>query len=129
MGSKSSTLLNGDHTRTVVQASSAVGSLMKFAVKTAQCLGCRTPLKDSKQAVCNNCEPRLGEIYHAKLTQASAFEVEFARLWVCCQRCQSSLASDVICTNRDCQIFFKRKRAQKDVEEAVKNLARFDLTW
>ncbi|PWN27234.1 hypothetical protein BDZ90DRAFT_220859 [Jaminaea rosea] len=129
MGSKSSTLLNGDHTRTVVQASSAVGSLMKFAVKTAQCLGCRTPLRDSKQAVCANCEPRLGEIYHAKLSQASALEVEFARLWVCCQRCQSSLASDVICTNKDCPIFFKRKRAQKDVEDAVRNLARFDLTW
>lgn len=129
LGAKSSTLLNGDHTRTVVQASSSVGSLMKFAVKTAQCLGCRTPLKDSKQAVCSNCAPRLGEIYYTKLSQASALEVEFSRLWVCCQRCQSSLASDVICTNKDCPIFFKRKRAQKDVEDAVKSLARFDLTW
>ncbi|CAO1617256.1 unnamed protein product [Parajaminaea phylloscopi] len=129
LGSKSSSLLNGDHTRTVVQASSSVGSLMKFAVKTAQCLGCRTPLKDSKQAVCPNCAPRLGEIYYTKLSQASALEVEFSRLWVCCQRCQSSLAADVICSNKDCPIFFKRKRAQKDVEEAVKSLARFDLTW
>lgn len=129
MGSRSGSLLTGDHTRTVVQASSAVGSLMKFAVKTAQCAGCRTPLKDAKSAVCPNCKPRLGEIYYGKLSQASALEVEFARLWVCCQRCQSSLASDVICTNKDCPIFFKRKRAQKDVEDAVKQLSRFDSTW
>ncbi|PWN19351.1 hypothetical protein BCV69DRAFT_283987 [Microstroma glucosiphilum] len=129
MGSRSSSLLNGDHTRSVVQASSSVGSLMKFAVKTAQCLGCRTPLKDPMSAVCPNCKPRLSEIYYGKLSQASAFEVEFARLWVCCQRCQSSLASDVICTNKDCPIFFKRKRAQKDVEDAVKQLSRFDTTW
>lgn len=131
MGAKSSTLLNGDHTRTVVQASSNVGSLMKFAVKTAQCLGCRTPLpaKDANSAVCANCAPRLSEVYYSKLSQASAFEASYARLWTCCQRCQGSLASDVICTNKDCPIFFKRKRVQKDVDEAVKALARFDLTW
>lgn len=131
MGSRSSTLLTGDHTRSVVQASSTVGSLMKFTVKTAQCLGCRTPLPASQASspVCVNCKPKLGEIYYNKLSQASALEVEFARLWVCCQRCQSSLASDVICTNKDCPIFFKRKRAQKDVEEGVKILKRFDGTW
>ncbi|CAO1619422.1 unnamed protein product [Sympodiomycopsis kandeliae] len=130
MGSRSGSLLTGDHTRTVVQASSAVGSLMKFAVKTAQCAGCRTPLKaGNDSAVCLNCRPRLGEIYYNKLSLASSLEVEFSRLWVCCQRCQNSLASDVLCTNKDCPIFFKRKRAQKDVEDAVRQLKRFDVSW
>ena len=41
----SSILLAGDHTRTVhVAAPSSTGGLMKFAVKTATCLGCKTPL-------------------------------------------------------------------------------------
>ena len=83
---------------------------MKFAVKTAQCLGCKTPLNKSLGSfpVCNNCLPRITEIYHDKLAKSSALEVEFARLWTCCQRCQGSLAQDVICSNKDCPIFFKR---------------------
>lgn len=35
----------GDHTRTVSIVAPTVGGLMKFAVKTVTCLGCRTPLK------------------------------------------------------------------------------------
>ena len=128
MGSRASHLLSGDHTRKVSVATSNIGGLMKFAVRTAQCLGCRTPIQKTNGnfPVCNNCLPRIADIYHDKMAKASTLEVEFARLWTCCQRCQGSLAQDVICTNKDCPIFFKRKRAQKDCEEAVKVLDRFD---
>ena len=34
----------GDHTRTISVAAPTVGGLMKFAVKTQTCLGCKTPL-------------------------------------------------------------------------------------
>lgn len=129
MGPKANTMLNGEHTRVVQVATSNVGALMKFAVKTVQCLGCRTPLKDQNAPVCKNCRPRVAQLYHEKLARASALEVEFARLWTCCQRCQGSLAQDVLCTNKDCPIFFKRKRAQKDVEDAVNVVQRFDTTW
>lgn len=37
--------VSGDHTRTIQIATPSVGGLMKFAVKTATCLGCKTPLK------------------------------------------------------------------------------------
>jgi DNA polymerase delta subunit 1 len=37
--------VNGDHTRTVSIATPTTGGLMKFAVKTTNCLGCKTPLK------------------------------------------------------------------------------------
>ncbi|KAN0061513.1 DNA-directed DNA polymerase delta [Thecaphora frezii] len=129
MGPKAGSMLNGEHTRVVQVATSNVGALMKFAVKTVQCLGCRTPLKNQNAPVCKNCRPRVAELYHEKLSRASALEVEFARLWTCCQRCQGSLAQDVLCTNKDCPIFFKRKRAQKDVEDAVKVVERFDTAW
>ncbi len=129
MGPKANTMLNGEHTRVVQVATSNVGALMKFAVKTVQCLGCRTPLRDQNTPVCKNCRPRVAQLYHEKLARASALEVEFARLWTCCQRCQGSLAQDVLCTNKDCPIFFKRKRAQKDVEDAVQVVQRFDTTW
>lgn len=38
----------GEHTRSIQIATPTVGGLMKFAVKTATCLGCRTPLKGKK---------------------------------------------------------------------------------
>lgn len=45
MGEKASTLLAGNHTRTVTIAAPSGGALMKFAVKTATCMGCKAPLK------------------------------------------------------------------------------------
>lgn len=38
-------IVSGDHTRTIQVATPTVGGLMKFAVKTATCLGCKTPLR------------------------------------------------------------------------------------
>lgn len=46
----------GDHTRTIQIATPTVGGLMKFAVKTVTCLGCRTVLRTNKgtQARCSH---------------------------------------------------------------------------
>jgi DNA polymerase delta subunit 1 len=41
----SSPTVSGDHTRTVSIVAPTVGGLMKFAVRTVTCLGCKTPLK------------------------------------------------------------------------------------
>lgn len=40
-------LVSGDHTRTIQIATPTVGGLMKFAVKTVTCLGCKTALRPS----------------------------------------------------------------------------------
>lgn len=110
LGSRSGSLLSGEHTRTVQQVTSSVGALMRFTVKTAQCLGCRTALPKAmgQFPVCNNCRPNLAAIYEQRLRTQDHLEMEFARLWTCCQRCQGSVTQDVICTNNDCPIFFKR---------------------
>lgn len=129
MGARANSLLAGEHTRVLQVATSNVGALMKFAVKTVQCLGCRTPLKDQNAAVCKNCKPRETELYFEKLMNASAREIEFSRLWTCCQRCQGSLSQDVLCSNQDCPIFFRRKRTQKDAEDANRVMQRFDTAW
>jgi DNA polymerase delta subunit 1 len=34
---------------------------------------------------------------------------------------------DVLCTSKDCPIFYMRKKSQKDVEDDVAMLERFDL--
>jgi hypothetical protein len=36
---------------------------------------------------------------------------------------------DVLCTSKDCPIFYMRKKSQKDVADASTVLDRFDGTW
>ncbi|KAJ7050544.1 DNA polymerase family B-domain-containing protein [Mycena amicta] len=130
LGEKANSLLSGDHTRTIQIATPTVGGLMKFAVKTVTCLGCKTPLRGNNSvkngAVCKDCRPRMGELYQKQISSTSALQVQFARLWTQCQRCQGSLHQDVLCTSKDCPIFYMRKKAQKDVEDAAAVLERFE---
>ncbi|KAG2226707.1 hypothetical protein INT45_001054 [Circinella minor] len=130
LGEKAESLLKGAHTRTVNIATPSIGGLMKFAVKSATCLGCKSPLpRGDKSAVCKNCKPRLKELYQRQVDTVSELETKFSRLWTQCQRCQESLHQDVICSNKDCPIFYMRKKAQKDAKEACDRLDRFSYDW
>ena len=77
-------------------------------------------------AVCPSCRPRLAELYRKQLATVSTLEVRFARLWTQCQRCQGSMHNEVICSSRDCPIFYMRMKAKKDVEDAGREIERFD---
>jgi DNA polymerase delta subunit 1 len=126
---KAGQLLTGEHTRSITVAASSVGGLMKFAKKTQTCMGCKKPLTgkdESAGAVCENCRPRMGELYQKTLHKVSDLEVRFGRLWTQCQRCQGSMHCEVICSSKDCPIFYMRMKAKKDVEDAGKELTRFD---
>ncbi len=126
---KASQLLTGEHTRSISVAAPTMGGLMKFAKKTQTCMGCKKPLTGKAEmagAVCENCRPRFGELYQKTLSKVSDLEVRFARLWTQCQRCQGSMHCEVICSSRDCPIFYMRMKAKKDVEDAGKELVRFD---
>jgi DNA polymerase delta subunit 1 len=126
---KAASLLSGDHTRSISVAAPTLGGLMKFTKKTLTCMGCKKPLVASSEAtaaVCEHCRPRLGELYTKQLTRVSELEVRFARLWTQCQRCQGSVHTEVLCSSKDCPIFYMRMKARKEVEEGGKELARFD---
>ncbi|KAI9635703.1 putative delta DNA polymerase [Dioszegia hungarica] len=134
LGEKAGSLLSGDHTRSIQIATPTVGGLMKFAVKTVTCLGCKTPLRTAKEgiAVCVNCRPKLPDLYQKQITYTSSLQVDFARLWTQCQRCQGSLhQQDVICTSADCPIYYRRTARQKEVAASVLQLDRFaqESTW
>ncbi|QNP95562.1 DNA polymerase family B-domain-containing protein [Yarrowia lipolytica] len=126
---KSAQLMTGAHTRTITVAAPSTGGLMKFAVKTEMCKGCRTPLRGkwAKGAVCENCVDKAGALYQQALGQLSELEVKFGKLWTECQRCQGSLHQDILCTSRDCPIFFMRRRVQKDIQSSVAELSKFDV--
>jgi DNA polymerase delta subunit 1 len=126
---KAAQLLTGEHTRSISVAAPTMGGLMKFAKKTQTCMGCKKPLvgADEKDgAVCVNCRPRISELYQKTLSKVSELEVRFSRLWTQCQRCQGSVHCEVICSSRDCPIFYMRMKARKDVEDGGKELFRFD---
>ena len=126
---KAASLLTGEHTRSISVAAPTIGGLMKFAKKTRTCMGCKKPLvgaTESAGAVCINCRPRIGELYTKTLTKVSELEVRFGRLWTQCQRCQGSMHNEVICSSKDCPIFYMRMKARKDVEDAGTELVRFD---
>lgn len=128
--SKVKTLLAGDHTRAISVAAPTVGGLMKFAKKTQTCMACKKPLtgkEESQGAVCADDAPRVGELYKKTLDKVSDLEVRFGRLWTQCQRCQGSMHCDVICSSKDCPIFYMRMKAKKDLEDGNKELKRFDL--
>jgi DNA polymerase delta subunit 1 len=126
---KANSLLAGDHTRAISFAAPTLGGLMKFAKKTATCMGCKKPLvgaEEAKGAVCEDCRPRLGELYTKQVKKTGELEIRFARLWTQCQRCQGSMHSEVLCSSKDCPIFYMRMKARKEVEESGRELARFD---
>ena len=94
------TLLSGDHTRTICKPTPTAkkGGIMMFAVKTAQCLGCKTPISDKEHgSLCPRCRSREAEIYMQKSAHLSDLEQSFSRLWTECQRCQGSMHHDVLC--------------------------------
>ncbi|KAL1529097.1 hypothetical protein AB1Y20_000057 [Prymnesium parvum] len=125
-------LLKGDHTRSIHKATPTTGGLMKFAKVSLQCLGCKTILKGEEKALCHNCKSKEVEIYYSKLSNVQDCEQLFSRLWTQCQRCQGDLHKDVLCTSRDCPIFYKRKKVQKELKDASETLLRFGesgLEW
>lgn len=65
------------------------------------------------------------EIFAQKLTDVNACEQAFNRLWTQCQRCQGDLHKDVLCTSRDCPIYYRRKKIQKDLTDAHDVVLRF----
>ena len=126
---KAAQLLTGEHTRSIAIAAPTLGGLTKFTKKTQTCMGCKKPLVTASEAagaVCENCRPRIGELYTKTLTKVSELEVRFGRLWTQCQRCQGSMHNEVICSSKDCPIYYMRMKTRKDVEDAGRELGRFD---
>jgi len=124
-GKAESILLKGEHTRTKSVVTSKVGALAAFTKKKMTCIGCKVPLAVETDAVCQHCREKEGEIYQKQIANVAALEEKFSKLWTQCQRCQGSLHEEVLCTSRDCPIFYVRKKVQIELTEQDKILQRF----
>lgn len=120
-------LLQGDHTRSISISTPSSGGIMKFAKKKLSCIGCKALISNSDSTICAHCKGREAELYCKTVSTVSDLEKLFGRLWTQCQECQGSLHQDVLCTSRDCPIFYRRKKAQKDMAEAKIQLDRWNF--
>ncbi|XP_058715720.1 DNA polymerase delta catalytic subunit [Poecile atricapillus] len=125
-GRAQAVLLQGEHTRCKTLLTSRSGGLSAFTSKRSSCVGCRA-LLPHHGAVCDFCRQRESELYQKEVSQVWHLERSFSRLWSQCQRCQGSLLQDVLCTSRDCPIFYMRRKVQKDLEAQQELLKRFGV--
>jgi len=123
-----SLLFNGDHTRKVHAPTQEGGALSKFVTKSLRCKGCKAVIKQGM--LCEHCaKDKAAEVVVSQMKDFQEKEQEYNRLWTQCQRCQGSLLEPVICSNRDCDIFYRRAKARKDVQLAQEQLSRLKLDW
>ncbi|CAE7319846.1 POLD1 [Symbiodinium sp. CCMP2456] len=123
-----SLLFNGDHTRKVHAPTQEGGALSKFITKSLRCKGCKAVIKQGM--LCEHCaKEKAAEVVVGQMKDFQEKEQEYNRLWTQCQRCQGSLLEPVICSNRDCDIFYRRAKARKDVQLAQEQLSRLKLDW
>ncbi|KAL1509230.1 hypothetical protein ABEB36_003999 [Hypothenemus hampei] len=122
-----SILLRGEHTRTRTVVTSKVGALSAFTQKKATCLGCKSVLPKGyeMEAVCQYCKSKEATIYQQELCHHRMLEDRFAALFTECQRCQGSLHEEILCTSRDCPIFYIRKKVQMELEMSKVKIGRF----
>lgn len=121
-------LLQGDHTRKIFIPTPAArkGSLMMFAVRTAQCLGCKAPLDEKVGCLCRHCKPREAEIFLSKLSVMREAEIRYNELWASAQRIHGTVHSDIMCTGDACACqFYRRKKVQADIRLAQEILDKF----
>ena len=126
--SKPEQLFSGDHTRQIVapSRSKGLGGMMRFAKVRKKCLGCRATLGDEVEGnLCQHCKPQEAEIYMKSRDRVNMLEKQFNSLWSQCQRCTGSLHQDVLCTSRDCPIFYRRKKCQIDLTDAQNRISSF----
>ncbi|KAG2387610.1 hypothetical protein C9374_001204 [Naegleria lovaniensis] len=122
-------LFVGEHTRAISIPTPSKGGIMKFTQKQLRCLGCRNVLaKNGGSTICNDCKQKgiAPKIYESAINKRNHYEDIYSRVWTYCQRCQGSLHADVLCTNRDCPVFYMRKKVQKELADCQDVLNRFD---
>ena len=89
----------------------------------------QTALRTDQSTVCDNCVDKEPLIYQKQLSVVRHMEKEFSECWTQCQRCQGSLHQTILCSARDCPIFYRRTKVQKDLTDAQQLMARFNMKW
>eukprot|EP01071_Lankesteria_metandrocarpae_P010903 Lankesteria_metandrocarpae@DN5381_c0_g1_i2.p1 len=123
-----SLLFSGAHMMKRKVVLPSTGGLSAFVKQSLRCLGCKAPI--SEGALCKHCiVTKEREMIMRKVKVLSECQKDFSDLWTQCQRCQGSVHQDVLCTSRDCPIFYRRTKIRKDLQEAQKQVTKLHTSW
>jgi DNA polymerase delta subunit 1 len=120
-------LFSGEHTRKRFNPKMGGALLGKFFKVEQTCLNCKSAV--SSGALCDKCEGQAGSLLLDRLASLNSSEQSFQELWSECQRCQGSVCNEVLCSNRDCPIFYRREKVKKDIKELMSEIDKFSLHW
>lgn len=127
-------LFQGEHMRAIkiaTPASTGAG-LGKFIKVLPACVRCKATIKTpelQKGIVCSDCAPHHAEESIKLTREHNQLEELSNRIWTNCQRCQGSYHQAVICNSRDCPMFYRRCKVQKDLTESAKHMARIQVAY
>ncbi|SSD60792.1 probable DNA polymerase delta catalytic subunit [Saccharomycodes ludwigii] len=103
----------------------STGGLMGFMRKVETCKNCKKPLEKGEGPLCKGCQNQTTEYYAKALYKVRSLEEKFSRLWTQCQRCSGSLHNEVLCSNKNCDIFYMRVKTRKELQEKVIELGKW----
>lgn len=101
------------------------GGLMGFIKKVATCKNCKSPLRKDEGPLCSNCISKSSELYVKALYEVRDLQEKYNRVWTECQRCAGSLHNEVLCSNKNCDIFYMRVKVKKELQEKFDELSKW----
>ncbi|XP_049851276.1 uncharacterized protein LOC126325829 [Schistocerca gregaria] len=124
-----SVLLQGQHMLDITVPTPKTGGIVGFTKVHPSCQGCKALLGEDEKILCRYCQPQAPLFYNRLLELFRQNERNYSRVWTQCQRCQGSMHQEVLCTARDCPIFYLRTKLQMDLEANSKQLELYGIDW
>uniref|UniRef100_A0AC35U244 DNA polymerase n=1 Tax=Rhabditophanes sp. KR3021 TaxID=114890 RepID=A0AC35U244_9BILA len=119
-------LTKGQHTSQKWVAKVKSGGLFGILKKSYRCMSCKKVLKN-KAAVCGDCEKEKASMYISRINTYNAVEHKYNALWTECQNCAGTEVEEVICSSKDCPIFYMREKVKIDLAELSEDMSRFEI--
>lgn len=117
-------LFSGDHTKNrYIPKINKNNLLGKFVKVHSTCTNC--PAR-SEKPLCERCMGRHLEILVGKMLELEGQKSHYQNLWGECQKCQGSITMDILCSNADCPIFYKRIKVKKELAQKVTQMERLE---
>lgn len=123
-------LFKGEHMKAKRRLNTGTGPMSKFTIVRPSCINCNVVLSGSEIILCSHCSPNGIQIHDEAQQKLDTFKKKCDDTWDECVKCQGTIEMANICSNRDCGIYFARRKVKMDVEaqsNLVNKLA--TLSW
>ena len=106
-----------------------------FTKKKNMCIGCNRQVAMFSYGVvnpetsylCAECLNQLPVIEEEVAVNVNNIQSEYDAIYKYCQQCQNT-TGEVMCNEKECNVFFLRHRTKRDLDEAIEKKQRLDLS-